>query len=96
MWSDCINHPGKPNNVGYVMRRKASGGWATSVHRIAWENARGPIPKGLHVLHQCDNRRCVNVEHLWLGTAADNARDRERKNRTRGLRQYASLPRVSA
>jgi hypothetical protein len=50
-------------------------------HRVAWELANGPIPDGLHVLHHCDNSRCVNVEHLFLGTNADNVADRDGKGR---------------
>lgn len=58
-------------------------------HRVAWELTYGPIPAGLHVLHNCpggDNRRCVRPSHLWLGTTADNNADRLRKGRYRTLR----------
>jgi len=42
---------------------------------IAWEMERGPIPKGLFVLHECDNPSCVRVEHLSLGTQSKNMKD---------------------
>ena len=53
-------------------------------HRLAWTKAHGPIPKGMMVLHTCDNRKCYNVDHLFLGTTTDNMRDMIRKGR-RGI-----------
>ena len=49
-------------------------------HRANWIYYNGSIPKGLMVIHSCDNRLCVRLEHLRLGTAADNCRDRTERN----------------
>lgn len=62
---------------GHVAQRKDSKG----THRVAYELANGPIPKGLLVRHTCDNPPCCNPAHLLLGTPADNMRDRTERNR---------------
>lgn len=56
-------------------------GKAQLVHRMSYEIHFGSFDKRLHVLHGCDNRRCVNPSHLWLGTNKDNVDDMNLKGR---------------
>jgi hypothetical protein len=66
-----------PNGYGQVHL----GGKTAYAHRVAYELRHGPIANGLYVLHRCDNRRCVNVDHLFLGTHLDNVVDCVQKSR---------------
>lgn len=59
-------------------------GKSLRAHRVAWIVSRGPIPKGLFVLHTCDNRKCVNPDHLFLGTQKQNLKDMIQKGRGKG------------
>lgn len=54
---------------------------AYRVNRLAWEVFRGEIPNGLWVLHHCDNTKCINPDHLFLGTQTDNMIDMTIKGR---------------
>lgn len=50
-------------------------------HRAMYSAAKEPIPAGMFVLHTCDVRRCINPDHLWLGTVSDNKQDEIKKGR---------------
>lgn len=55
-------------------------------HRVAYAITYGEVPKGLNCCHKCDNALCVNPDHIFLGTYADNNKDRSKKGRTAGRR----------
>jgi hypothetical protein len=79
---ECWPWVGARQQTGYGILFKSSRPrrWHLA-HRLSWELHNGPIPDGLHVLHRCDNPPCVNPAHLFLGTQADNNRDRDAKSR---------------
>lgn len=68
------------NTWGYGQIRNEKGTYTTA-HRISWRLHRGEIPEGQAVLHTCDNTRCVRPDHLFLGSQADNMRDKVGKGR---------------
>ncbi len=62
-----------------------------SAHRISWIIHRGEIPEGKQINHHCDNRRCTNPYHLYLGTQQENDADRMKRNRqAKGSRNAAA------
>lgn len=69
------------NGEGYGQLRVA--GRMVYAHRLAYELGVGPIPEGLHVLHSCDNPRCINPGHLSAGTRSQNMKDCSERGRAR-------------
>jgi len=61
-------------------------GTAQRTHRVCYQLYRGPIPNELQVLHTCDNRSCVNPDHLFLGTNQDNVDDKVKKGRQSAMK----------
>jgi hypothetical protein len=82
MKGKCHEWPGGRISSGYGAVRVK--GKQQLAHRVAWEQAHGRIPKGKLVLHRCDNKICVNPQHLFLGSHANNTHDMVAKGRWKG------------
>lgn len=78
--SGCWNWQSSIDGAGYGMIATQKG-VHLKAHRFSWTLSRGEIPESLFVLHRCDNRRCVNPDHLFLGTHQDNMDDMVSKGR---------------
>lgn len=75
----CVRFTGGLNSSGYG--NLWVNGKTVGAHRVAYELANGPIPKGSVLRHTCDNRYCVNPEHLVLGTHRENMEDMTKRGR---------------
>lgn len=69
----CLEYQGKTEHMGYI--RVRHNGVRMGAHKVMYLLAHGEVPKGLVVRHTCDNKRCVNPEHLLLGSVKDNTWD---------------------
>lgn len=79
MSDDCWHWAGHCNRDGYG--RLMVNGKTEGAHRVSWSLHHGEIPKKAHILHRCDNPRCVNPGHLFIGDQRSNVRDMVKKSR---------------
>lgn len=77
-WNTEKRH--RNNDRGYSNVKR--NGRMMRTHRYVFEQVNGEIPEGMVVRHKCDNRRCINPEHLELGTQYDNVQDTVNRGRT--------------
>jgi HNH endonuclease len=87
VWSGCLTKSG----YGRLCRDNK----VYRAHRVAYEEAKGPIPDGMMVRHLCHNRACVNVDHLEIGTAKQNTQDMILAGRDRLVGQKNYMAKLS-
>lgn len=82
---DCLVYIGYRNPAGYGCIKATRCGIRKNiyVHRLIYQVSHGPIPDGMCVMHKCDNTSCCNINHLTLGTLAQNNEDMRQKGRDR-------------
>lgn len=78
---DCLEWTLSRDADGYG--QVSRGGRTQRAHRYMWEQVNGPIPTGMVLLHICDNPPCIRLDHLRLGTQAENVRDMLDKGRAK-------------
>jgi hypothetical protein len=75
---ECVEWPGLRMKTGYGRRYFAGSGYGRKdgcevyAHRAAWEEVHGPIPAGMNIHHRCENKACVNVDHLEMLDTRDH------------------------
>lgn len=77
--SGCWEWIGRLDQHGYGEFFHDGRSW--KAHRLAWVLRHGSIKKGMCACHKCDNRKCVNPDHIFIGTNVDNLKDMHRKGR---------------
>jgi len=99
--NECWNWNKSTASDGYgrVGIRKEDSGKTTTIpaHRFSWLIHAGLIPENLFCLHKCDNTKCCNPSHLYLGTQSDNMQDKHRRGRMNGYKHSEEVKaRISA
>lgn len=93
--SDCWEWQGNKNPAGYGRFTVKENGKSVSLlaHRASWmvHNNVDVIPKGMFICHHCDNPKCINPNHLYMGTPKDNAQDCVRRGRHRKGKKYSVM-----
>jgi hypothetical protein len=92
-FSGCWIWVGSQNKGGYGVIHFDK--WSNlSAHRASYMMFKGPIHKGMYVCHKCDVPSCVNPDHLFLGTASDNNKDKVLKNRNAKHTKHNKRPQI--
>lgn len=84
--SGCWLWNGSISNIGYGVFPYNG---ENKAHRVSYAYFVGDIPPGKKILHKCDVRNCVNPDHLFIGTQADNVADMMKKGRNKTTPKYA-------
>jgi hypothetical protein len=94
LWTGVVNDKGYGTfNIRSALQQLREGGKRmVTAHRFAYEHAYKTDPGNLFVCHSCDNRKCVNPAHLFLGTNRDNVLDCMSKGRWKTPPRTATLP----